>query len=939
MAIFTAIGTAIGAAGITAAAAFTLGVQVVLTVASIGYQMYQANKMRKGAQAAAEARKGKEIVTEGILTSLPLVYGRAKIGGARVWANTSNNVKALNSLNAQWYTTNAGEFLNQEVFITSNTITKTFNTSTIFTFPEDTSNWYEYTLQLETATYPNEFSGPILNYVDIYRYVSDTNETLPASGYRVNTVNIPNGGTTISIGTIEAYYKDESFNWNGWQTITGKVRVILKKRNLVGIKGKTGSNNEFLFLQQAMCIGPINSIKELIFDDTHFINDKDISGGKRGIRINGFYGDQNTADNFVYEHFPDRKNSVFTNAAYLSGVIQYDRDDPQFSDIPAIQAFIEGRKVLPITSTTTIGGSRVYSNNPAEVLLDYLLDSDFGAGLSLSEIDLESFYASKLTCNQTVKTNVPVAGSIWEPTTGGGVSLRSTVPLYECNIILDTEEAVRDNVNKILQTMGDARLVWIQGKYRLVMQYATSNAALNVSVVLTDEDLLLDDSIVIGLPSSKERLNHATVTFANEALNFKEDTVSWPFKEAGTLTSGSGGKFYPEASGWEDNTVGGRFLNTYGVWEKDTSAASNQTKTMTWKFVVPTTRSDYVLQYTSDNVTNSLSLVVDSNNATVFTGTSNNWRNVFSSGSLTLTAGVVYRLSMLSSDSGGLAGAGARIYSPVTNEEVWNTRRQGFSSFITQTKSNTVYNQYLSEDNGVLLEDSFYYDGCTDFYHALAKAEETVRISRTSTKFKFKYLIKNRFLTPGDYIRLSSEYLGIGFSENPSDYVYIRVDEVNILDENVAELSGARFDYTQLAWNVDDNEILIANPVFTKQKAGPRDIYFVYRQNTQANTQGTLYWEGVSKNDFSHYTVQMYRVGDNISLPDGSTLQNFITLGATDTEVFDIPYRPGYTEVIFRVWAAYNQDVWKYGDSAITSLEVPEAFKPKINIEVEIHEV
>ena len=64
---------------------------VALTVVSISYQLYQSNKMRKKADAAAEARKGFEVVLEADVYTLPVVYGRAKVGGVRVYHNTRSN--------------------------------------------------------------------------------------------------------------------------------------------------------------------------------------------------------------------------------------------------------------------------------------------------------------------------------------------------------------------------------------------------------------------------------------------------------------------------------------------------------------------------------------------------------------------------------------------------------------------------------------------------------------------------------------------------------------------------------------------------------------------------------------------------------------------------------------------------------------------------------
>ena len=105
MGIFTAIGSFLGAVGGVAGTVTTasiLGVQVVVTIASTAYQMIQSNKARKAAEAAAEARKGFEIVSEGSVTNVPIVYGKAKIGGNRVYSkvidyekDTSNADKSI----------------------------------------------------------------------------------------------------------------------------------------------------------------------------------------------------------------------------------------------------------------------------------------------------------------------------------------------------------------------------------------------------------------------------------------------------------------------------------------------------------------------------------------------------------------------------------------------------------------------------------------------------------------------------------------------------------------------------------------------------------------------------------------------------------------------------------------------------------------------------
>jgi hypothetical protein len=86
-----------GGIGITTAttiatgAFITIGWGTILTAASIAYQVTQSKKMRAQARAAAEARRGFELVVQGATVPLPIVYGRALIGGARVWHKTASN--------------------------------------------------------------------------------------------------------------------------------------------------------------------------------------------------------------------------------------------------------------------------------------------------------------------------------------------------------------------------------------------------------------------------------------------------------------------------------------------------------------------------------------------------------------------------------------------------------------------------------------------------------------------------------------------------------------------------------------------------------------------------------------------------------------------------------------------------------------------------------
>jgi hypothetical protein len=309
--------------------------------------------MRAKMKAAAEARRGIDIVTEAEVVPVPIIYGRAKVGGLRAWAQTRST---LEELTAQ----------------------------------------------------------------------TDSN---------INTI-----GNAL-IGTQE------------------------------------GSKNEYLVMQQVLCQGPINKFYDFDLNDSSSYLNSDFKSIHAECHT---FGGTNSN---VLKNFSDRSKSYFTGLAYANIFVKADRDNP--SDIPEVSFYIEGRKIRKITRTGsspnftyTVNSIREYSNNPAFCLLDYLLEDTSDPvlnistkALNLNEIDLESFYNASVVCDKVVQTNMKVGGKIWQPTNASRSVTSRNIPLYECNVVIDTEKSIRDNIEVLLNTMGDARLIWSLGKYKLLLQY------------------------------------------------------------------------------------------------------------------------------------------------------------------------------------------------------------------------------------------------------------------------------------------------------------------------------------------------------------------------------------------------------------------------------------------------------------------------------------
>jgi len=345
------------------------------------------------------------------------------------------------------------------------------------------------------------------------------------------------------------------------------------------LSSQSGSKNEFLHTQYVICHEGIDSIKHVKvnnqdFDDTnakfnHYIR----------ARTNGGTADASATANGL------PSSNLMTGCANVNGTFKLNRDEQNYNGTPELSFFVNGMKVHTINKSGnnyTLSGSKTYSNNPAYVLLDYLTNTAFGRGLALTYIDLESFYNAAQTCASIVSTgrqfgghvndadpittlanlsSFPVEGEVnrlyYANNTGAyyrfqrsapksdtdfsGTYVSSSIgtrdiPLYECNITLDTETNFRDNIARILDTMGLAELVWSgNGTYKLLIEHPETQAELEALVdsdLVFSRDDIIRESVSIKWPTAAERLNQATVQFDNEHEDFKSDSITFPLSNS-----------------------------------------------------------------------------------------------------------------------------------------------------------------------------------------------------------------------------------------------------------------------------------------------------------------------------------------------------------------------------------------------------------------------
>ena len=270
----------------------------------------------------------------------------------------------------------------------------------------------------------------------------------------------------------------------------GGVRVFVSTKDVSG-----GAKNEFLYIALAMAEGEVESITDIYIDDNP-ITDSKYSGL---YTINVHTG----ADNQTYDPLLTEANAGWTSSHKLSGVaylaIRLKWDADVFQGVPEITAVVKGRKVYDPRDQST-----AWSNNPALCIRDYLTNDRYGKGIPTAAIDDDAFEDAADDCDQSVTFY------------SGG----STGKIFECNAVLQTDETLFDNIEKML--MGcRGFLPYRQGEYGLIIDKSRS------SVFSFDTDTIVGGISIAG-ETKENKFNRVLVKFANPDVDYQPDQAVWP---------------------------------------------------------------------------------------------------------------------------------------------------------------------------------------------------------------------------------------------------------------------------------------------------------------------------------------------------------------------------------------------------------------------------
>lgn len=188
------------------------------------------------------------------------------------------------------------------------------------------------------------------------------------------------------------------------------------------------------------------------------------------------------------------QNCKLLDTAYI--VVKFGINEEETA-VPEIEAVVSG-SLVDVYDSNMVATSNQYTLNPVWHLLDYMTSSMYGGGLSISDIDIESFVdvAAQLdTVTSSYEDNFLTywryVGWKIKPGDPGSTQQRAVM---QCNTMLNTESTVTKNSESLLAQF-DGTLNILGGKYHLSIENDADTIA----------DIVIED--VIGSVKTKDLSN------------------------------------------------------------------------------------------------------------------------------------------------------------------------------------------------------------------------------------------------------------------------------------------------------------------------------------------------------------------------------------------------------------------------------------------------
>jgi hypothetical protein len=305
------------------------------------------------------------------------------------------------------------------------------------------------------------------------------------------------------------------------------IPVIYGYRKVTGPRVYTSTkagNSKILYTAVAIGEGPITKYHKLYINDEQvlFAENGDGSGAQVTQGTYGgildyelFYGNRtyNTITGTNSGPISDLLTEITGNAqdirqfsasmagiAYIVLKMNYVDQNSPYKNFPKITVEVSGRK-LRNASTAGYGseGNVFQDANPADVLLDYLTNTNYGRGMADSKINYTSISALRSSLATTI---IPFVNG-------------SLTPRAKCNYILETGRTVLDNVKDLCRQFGIV-ITLANGLYRFTPEYKTS------TVVMTITNSHIINGFSITIPDLSVKFNRVSVSFPNNLDSFNQ---------------------------------------------------------------------------------------------------------------------------------------------------------------------------------------------------------------------------------------------------------------------------------------------------------------------------------------------------------------------------------------------------------------------------------
>ena len=309
--------------------------------------------------------------------------------------------------------------------------------------------------------------------------------------------------------------------------------------NLIFVE-TNGTSNKYLYCVYALCEGEIEGVKKILVEDVELTYPSGIAytHGQVYTITEGRFANRiqfqvfNGTEAQVQSSLANETPNWPTKARRLPGVAyvvfrfewkeiktQDDANNNPFSGgIPKVQFDILGKKVYDIRTHSTgktladdyANLIKGYSFNPANCLLDYMMNPRFGCGLTKDEIDAETFKTAALKYEQTV--------TYYTGQTGRAMTL---------NYVVNTENKLFDNVKALL---GGCRgiMPYVQGRYKLKVEdggNATDITSTTINVAFDVDKSHIIGGITMQGERKDSKFNEVLVNYVDPDLNFSNQQV------------------------------------------------------------------------------------------------------------------------------------------------------------------------------------------------------------------------------------------------------------------------------------------------------------------------------------------------------------------------------------------------------------------------------